>query len=41
VLIFFIIRFHYIIYIKPFFENKNKVNAFWDEEQTPCRKGRT
>jgi hypothetical protein len=28
VLIFFIIRFHYIIYIKPFFENKNKVNAF-------------
>jgi hypothetical protein len=28
VLIFFITRFHYIIYIKPFFENKNKVNAF-------------
>ena len=28
VLIFFIIRFHYIIYIKPFLEKKNKVNAF-------------
>lgn len=28
VLIFFIIRFHYIIYIKPMFESKNKVNAF-------------
>lgn len=27
VLIFFIIRFHYIIYIKPFFENRNKVKA--------------
>jgi hypothetical protein len=28
VLFFFIIRFHYIIYIKPLLENKNKVNAF-------------
>jgi amino acid permease len=27
VLVFFIIRFHYIIYIKPMFENKNKINA--------------
>lgn len=28
VLIFFIIRFHYIIYIKPAFDKKNKINAF-------------